>query len=71
MQTAIYSNSILSKINVRIKPEKVNTRSFLPATVRFSDAVNLFQSAEIATDFVYQRIFRFAMEEERDRQLKI
>ena len=59
------------KNNVRIEPEKVNTRSFSPAMVRFSDASSLFQGAEIAKGFAYRRIFRFVMKEGGDRQLKI
>ena len=71
MQTTVYLTAFVMKNNVRIEPEKVNTRSFSPAMVRFGDAGSLFQGAQIAKGFAYQRIFRFAMEEGRDRQLKI
>jgi hypothetical protein len=39
--------------------------------IRISDADNLIQGAEIAKVFASQWIFRFAMKEGRDRQLKI
>ena len=71
MQNTVYLTAFVMKNNVRIELEKVNTRSFSPAMVRFSDAGSLFQGAEIAKGFVYQRIFRYAMKEGRDRQLKI
>jgi len=71
MQTTVYLTAFVMKNNVRIKPEKVNTWSFSPAMVRFSDADRLLQGAEIAKGFAYQMIFRFAMKEGRDRQLKI
>lgn len=71
MQTTVYLTAFVMKNNVRIELEKVNIRSFSPAMVRFSDAGSLFQDAEFAKGFAYQRIFRFAMKEGRGRQLKI
>ena len=71
MQSTSILTAFVIKNNVRIKPEKVNTRSFSPVTVRFCNAGSLFQGAEIANYFTYQRIFRFAMAEGGDRQLKI
>ena len=69
MRITIDFNSIYNGNNLRIEPEKVNTRSFSPEMVRFSDADRLFGGAEIDKSFAYQRIFRFAMEVGRDRQL--
>ena len=71
MQTTVYLKAFVIKNNVRMEPEKVNTRPFSPAMVRASDTGNLFQGAEIAKGFAYRRIVRFAMKKGRDRQLKI
>ena len=71
MQTTVYLKAFVIKNNVRMEPEKVNTRSFSPTMVRSSEAASLFQGAEFAKGFAYRRIFRFAMKEGRDRQLKI
>jgi len=53
MQTTVYLTAFVMKNNVRIELEKVNTRSFSPAMVRFSDADRLLQGAEIAKSFAY------------------
>ena len=53
MQTTVYLTAFVMKNNVRIELEKVNTRSFSPAMVRFSDAGSLFQDAEFAKGFAY------------------
>ena len=53
MQTTVYLTAFVIKNNVRIEPEKVNTRSFSPAMDRFSDADRLLQGAEIDKSFAY------------------
>ena len=46
------------KNNLRIEPEKVNTRSFSSTKIRFTDTGDLFQSGDLAHCWAYQWIFR-------------
>jgi len=58
MQNTVYLTAFVMKNNVRIELEKVNTRSFSPAMVRFSDAGSLFQGAEFAKGFCVSENFQ-------------
>lgn len=58
MQTTVYLKAFVIKNNVRMEPEKVNTRSFSPAMVRSSEAASLFQGAEFAKGFCVSENFQ-------------